>query len=173
MDAECKVFEAGVFDSLFAGHVAELCQGAVSSAPIPAALAWPALLTAAAAHAEAQRKWIEAGRDIRQYSATEGPVPSLGGLPRFGGDREWVEKHLPQLQRNSEALKATTAVPAAAYGSADAAWAAMEAFSDQSFQCNARGVARAWMLDQEALRCIAAAVPMAAALAEEEKSRRK
>jgi SWI/SNF-related matrix-associated actin-dependent regulator 1 of chromatin subfamily A len=168
MDAECKVFEAGVFDSMFAGHVVELVTAATASPPLPAAAGWAAALAAARAHAAAQAQWMQAGKDIRAYGAKEGPAPALGGLPGVGGSSAWLQGHLPRLQASALALKEAVQGPAVAYGAADAAWVAMEAAHEQSQACGAREVARAWMQDQDSMRCVAAALPMALALAEEE-----
>jgi hypothetical protein len=166
MDAEARVLEAAVFEALYAGHVLELVRGAAGAPPVtaPSAVA-AALRGAAAGHASAQAVHAAAGGDIRAYRPAQGPTPALGGLPGVANDAQWTQDRLPRLAAAEAALREAATGPAARYGGADAAWAAMEAAKDAAEACGARDLARKWMFDQEDLRAIAAALPLAAALA--------
>jgi hypothetical protein len=166
MDAEARVLEAAVFETLYAGHVLELLRGAAGAPPVTAAAAVTAAVRAASeAHASKQAAHVAAGGDIRGYKPEWGPVPALGGLPGVANDDVWAGTHLLALAAAEAALRDAATGPSARYGGADAAWAAMQASQEVSEACGARDVARRWMFDQEDLRAIAAALPLAAALA--------
>jgi len=167
MDAEARVYEAGVFDAMFSSHVVDLLVQAVGTSPVPYKMALKAMQDAAAGHTEAQAAWIASGKDIRSYNPSSGPQPSLGGLPGFGNDPLWSSSYLPKLNFLANELKKTVSVSSGGgqYGGADAAWGAMDTFSSYSTDVGARAVARKWMNDQEEMRCIAAALPLVSALA--------
>jgi hypothetical protein len=169
MDAEARLLEAAVFEALYTGHVVELLRGAAGAPPLraPAAVA-AAWRAAAEAHAEKQAAHVAGGGDIRGYKAEWGPAPALGGLPGVADDAEWALRRLPRMVAAEAALKEAATGPAARYGGADGAWAAMEAAQEAAEACGAREMARRWMFAQEDLRAIAAALPLAAALVKEE-----
>lgn len=178
MDAECRVFEAAVFDSMFASHVCELVSAAVATPPLGSRAEEEAeVLVAAKAHGAAQAAWVASGRDIRSYSphgggggdANGGLTPRLGGLPGFATDAEWREVKLPALVARAAALRAVSTGAGVGYGGATSAWEAMGEVGAYSAEVGARGVARAWVLDQEDLRNVAASIPLALALIQGDK----
>ena len=163
MDAESRVLEAAVFDSLFYDHMLTALDE--SSAP-PAATdtdALNALTAAARAHAGAMAAWVAGGNDIRLYDPKAGPVPALGGLPVSPSTAAARAAGRAALRDAVQNLR-SVAIDGAAYGVADAAWAAMQRAADAAEDADARVLAREWIRDQDDLRAIVAAMPLATAL---------